>query len=108
VLTPRTPFELTTSDRNGLAVVAVSGELDCATAPALSQMLACLAEPGRVILVDLSDTEFVDCAGMAPLVAACEHLRQLGGDLILDAPTSPVSRIIEHTGLNKVVTVASG
>jgi anti-anti-sigma factor len=108
MLAPETPFDLSTTERNGLAVVAVLGELDCATAPVLSQMLADLAEPGRVILVDLSDTEFVDCAGIAPLVAACEQLRKLGGDLILDAPTSPVSRVIERTGLNKVLTVASG
>jgi anti-anti-sigma factor len=108
MLAPKTPFDLTTTERNGLAVVAVLGELDCATAPALSKMLAGLAEPGRVILVDLSGTEFVDCAGIAPLVTAFEQLRRLGGDLILDAPTRPVSRVIERTGLNKVVTVASG
>jgi anti-anti-sigma factor len=108
MLASSTPFDLSTTECNGLAVVAVLGELDCATAPVLSQMLADLAGPGRVILVDLSDTEFVDCAGIAPLVAACEQLRQLGGDLILDAPTSPISRVIEQTGLNEVVTVASG
>ena len=103
-----TPFELKSTERDGLAVVAVVGELDCATAPRLSQALAGLAEPGRVILVDLSDTEFMDCAGLAPLVAACEHQRELGGDLILDAPTRAVSRVIECTHLDNVVTVASG
>jgi stage II sporulation protein AA (anti-sigma F factor antagonist) len=61
-----------------------------------------------VVLVDLSDTEFMDCAGLAPLVAACERQRQLGGDLFLDAPSGAVSRIIECTELDKVVAVASG
>jgi anti-anti-sigma factor len=88
--------------------VIVAGELDCATAPRLSEALAEMAEPGRVILVDLSGTEFMDCAGLAPLVAACELQRQLGGDLILDAPSRAVSRVIECTQLDKVVTVASG
>jgi anti-anti-sigma factor len=94
--------------QDGLAVVVVAGELDCATAPRLSEALAEMAEPGRVILVDLSGTEFMDCAGLAPLVAACEHQRQLGGDLVLDAPSRAVSRVIECTQLEKVVTVASG
>jgi anti-anti-sigma factor len=67
-----------------------------------------MAEPGRVILVDLSDTEFMDCAGLAPLVAACERQRELGGDLIVDAPTRAVSRVIECTQLDEVMTVASG
>ena len=103
-----TPFDLKTAMHDGLGVVAVVGELDCATAPRLSEALAEMAEPGRVILVDLSDTEFMDCAGLAPLVAACEHQRALGGDLILDAPTRAVSRVIECTHLDNVVTVASG
>jgi anti-anti-sigma factor len=102
-----TPFDLHTSVRNGLAVVAVVGELDCATAPGLSRVLGEMSEPGRVILVDLSGTEFMDCAGLAPLVAACEHQRELGGDLILDAPTSAVSRVIECTHLDGMMTVVS-
>jgi anti-anti-sigma factor len=103
-----TPFDLKTSVHDGLAVVAVVGELDLATAPRLSAVLAEMAEPGRVILVDLSDTEFMDCAGLAPLVAACEHQRALGGDLFLEAPSGTVSRVIECTHLDRFVTVASG
>jgi anti-sigma B factor antagonist len=101
-------FEVKTTEPNGLAVVAVVGELDVATVPQLSQELDGLAEPGRVILVDLSETEFMDCAGIAALVVASEHQRELGGDLILDAPTRAVSRLIECTQIDKLVTVASG
>jgi stage II sporulation protein AA (anti-sigma F factor antagonist) len=103
-----TPFDLKTTVHDGLAVVAVVGELDLATAPRLSEVLAAMAEPGRVILVDLSDTEFMDCAGLAPLLAACEHQRELGGDLFLEAPSGAVSRVLECTHLDKVMTVASG
>lgn len=97
-----------TSERDGLAVVAVLGELDCATAPRLSEALADLAEPGRVVLIDLSHTEFADCAGLAPLVAARDHQREMGGDLVLDAPTGEVAKVIKFTELDKVMTVASG
>jgi stage II sporulation protein AA (anti-sigma F factor antagonist) len=103
-----TPFDLKTTVHDGLAVVVVVGELDLATAPRLSQVLAEMAEPGRVILVDLSDTEFMDCSGLAPLVAACKHQRELGGDLFLEAPSGAVSRVIECTHLDEVMTVASG
>jgi stage II sporulation protein AA (anti-sigma F factor antagonist) len=103
-----TPFDLKTTVHDGLAVVVVVGELDLATAPRLSEVLAEMAEPGRVILVDLSETEFMDCAGLAPLVTACEHQRELGGDLFLEAPSGAVSRVVECTQLDKVVTVASG
>src|SRR5437660_2051781 len=103
-----TPFDVKANVHDGLGVVAVVGELDCATAPRLSEALAEMAEPGRVILVDLSDTEFMDCAGLAPLLAACEHQRELGGDLFLEAPSGAVSRVLECTQLDKVMTVASG
>jgi anti-sigma B factor antagonist len=89
-------------------VVAVLGELDCATAPRLSEALADLVEPGRVVLVDLSHTEFVDCAGLAPLVVACQHQRERGGDLVLKGPTGEVAKVIKRTELDKVMTVASG
>jgi stage II sporulation protein AA (anti-sigma F factor antagonist) len=103
-----TPFDLKTTMHDGLAVVVVVGELDLATAPRGSEALTEMAEPGRVILVDLSDTEFMDCAGLAPLLAACEHQRELGGDLFLEAPSGAVSRVLECTQLDKAMTVASG
>jgi anti-anti-sigma factor len=108
VLTRRFPFDLRTTECDGLVVVAVVGELDCVTAPQLSEALADLAEPGRVVLVDLSHTQSVDCAGLAPLVAAHDNQRQLGGDLILDAPTGAVSSVIERTCLDKVMMIAAG
>ncbi len=82
----------------------VIGELDLATAPRLSEVLDEMAEPGRVILVDLSDTEFMDCSGLAPLLAACERQRELGGDLFLEAPSGAVSRVLECTELDDVLT----
>ena len=99
------PFDVTATDRDGLAMVAVTGELDCDTAPRLHQVLADLAGPGRVILVDLSQTEFMDCAGISPLVAACRRQRELGGNLVLDSPGGAISKVIERTQLDKLMTV---
>lgn len=103
-----TPFDIKTVGRDALAEIAVLGELDCATAPRLSHALAGLAEPGGVILVDLTDTEFMDCAGIAPLIEACLRQRELGGDLILDVADGAVSKFITWAGLDQVIRVASG
>jgi anti-sigma B factor antagonist len=102
------PFSLRTTVRDGLAVVAVAGELDCATAPRLSTVLDGLAEPGRVILVDLSDTEFMDCAGVGALARSYEHQCQLGGELLLDSPPRAVCRVLERTHLDKMITILHG
>jgi anti-anti-sigma factor len=98
-------FDVTVTERNGLAMAAVTGELDCAAAARLHEVLASLGGPGRVILVDLRDTEFMDCAGMAPLVAACRRQRELGGEVVLDSPRGAVSRVIERTQLDRMITV---
>ena len=103
-----TPFDVKANVHDGLAVVSVVGELDLATAPRLSHLLAEVAEPGRVVLVDLSHTDFLDSTGIAGLAIACKHQRELGGDLILDAPNRAVSKVIEITGLDRVMTVTSG
>ena len=62
----------------------------------------------KVVLVDLSDTDFMDSTGIAELAIACKHQRELGGDLILDAPNRAVSKVIEISGLDRVMTVTSG
>jgi anti-sigma B factor antagonist len=100
-----TPFDVTATERDDLATVAVMGELDCDTAPRLNQVLASLADRDRVILVDLSQTEFMDCAGIAPLVAAYRLQREVGGDLVLDSPGRAVFRVIELTQLDKLINV---
>lgn len=89
-------------------MVAVVGDLDRATAPRLSQVLDSLAVPGRVILVDLSRTKFMDCAGIVPLVDAHKRQQDLGGELVLDSPRGEVSNIIELTRFDKPITVIGG
>ena len=86
-----------------LTTVAVTGELDCDTAPRLNQVLAALADPGRVILVDLCQTEFMDCAGISPMVRRLQTPAHLGGDLVLDSPGGAVSKVIERTQLDRLI-----
>ena len=93
--------------RDGLAIVAVAGELDRATAPEVSKALTSLAERDRVVLVDLSGIEFVDCAGIALLARAWRRQRELGGELVLDVSSEAVSKLIERTKLDREITLAS-
>jgi anti-sigma B factor antagonist len=93
------PFEVTIAASNGVVRVAVLGELDCASAPRLRQVLAGVADDGRELVVDLRSTEFVDCAGIDCIALAYDHRRQLGCSLVLEAPSRAASRVLELTGL---------
>ena len=65
-------FETSTTDLgDGVAVVAVAGEADLYTAPELKAALADAIEGGaRCVLVDLSQTTFIDSTTLGVLMGA--------------------------------------
>ena len=57
-------------------------------------------------IIDLSDTPFMDSAGMAVLVSALKRARQNGGDVRLVWPNSEsVRRILRLTHFDRVFTM---
>ena len=71
-----TGFSISTSDRDGRAVVVIRGELDLATAPDLEAALPERLDAGQDVVVDLRELEFMDSTGLRVLVAA--HARVEG------------------------------
>jgi hypothetical protein len=52
-----------------------------------------VAARDRWIIVDLSELEFIDAAGVAALSRGRRHARDAGGDLLLAAPRPRVQRV---------------
>jgi anti-sigma B factor antagonist len=92
---------------DGRAVVALSGECDLAGQPELGAALDALIDGGhRSIVVDLSETTFVDSSLVDALVAARERLEAGGGghiEVITD--NRQFRTVFEVTGLERVVTI---
>ena len=64
------PLTVTITREGGVCVLAVSGELDIATTPALTrQAAAALQDPTERLIIDLSGLEFLDCCGARALAA---------------------------------------
>ena len=93
------PDSLTISVRNvhGAQVVAVSGELDLATAGALSNQLA--ETSGSPVVVDLADLSFMDSSGISCLVVAKTRMDDEGRTLILTRPQPRVEEALDIVGL---------
>jgi anti-anti-sigma factor len=87
------------------AVVAVRGELDALTAPRLAEVLAgSLAAGSLDIVVDLSQTTFVDSSGLNLLVALDRALRPRDGTLVVVVdPDGAVARALDVSGVDRVV-----
>lgn len=87
------------TDSSGV-VLALSGELDLATAPQLDRRLRDLGEPrpGRLLL-DLRGLEFMDSVGLASIIRAQRSADAHGHRLSLRRGASQVERLIELSGV---------
>jgi anti-sigma B factor antagonist len=87
-----------------LALVSVSGELDLYTAGSLN---ARIDEAGAVgadtVLVDLSAVSFVDSTALGVLVQESKRLEGRGHSLVLVTNDPRTRRVVEVTGLNRVL-----
>jgi anti-anti-sigma factor len=91
-------------EASGGVVLAPSGRLTVVTAPQLRTAVAeRIAEGDRLIIVDLSTTDFVDSSGLGALVSCLKSARQAGGDLRLVAPTEQVAMVLRMTNLDRIL-----
>lgn len=86
------------------AVIRPQGRLNLLAAPRLREVVAQSVQQGRAnIVVDLSDTTFVDSSGLGALVAGLKSARQGGGTLRIARPTSQVEMVLRLTNLDRVL-----
>lgn len=80
-------------------VVAVTGELDAASAAATRDRILAEVTADQQVAVDLTGVEFVDSSGLGVLIAAARAARDAGGELVVINPQPRVCRLIETAGL---------
>jgi anti-anti-sigma factor len=89
--------------------VELGDDCDSATAPALRTCLAgCLSEGFTDINVDMTDLEFIDSAGVRPLVWTGQQLRGRAGRLVVQNPPSWAQDLLAITGLTPFLPLDSG
>lgn len=88
--------------------IAITGRLDALEASGLRATLGALIEAGTIrIVVDLSDADFVDSAGLAALVKYMKDARTLGGDLrLVRSRSADANRVFALTKFDEVFVMA--
>jgi anti-sigma B factor antagonist len=87
-------------------VVAVAGEIDLFTAPELKATLTEVVESGRTrIVVDLTETTFLDSTALGVLIGAVKRLRSRDGVLTLVNVDQNIAKTFEITGLDQIFTI---
>jgi len=89
-------------------VLAVRGEIDLFTAPELKQVLAESIEAGRTrIVVDLTETTFLDSTALGVLIGAVKRLRSRDGALAIVNVDENIAKTFEITGLDQIFTIVA-
>jgi anti-sigma B factor antagonist len=83
---------------DGTTGLAVSGELDLATAAELDQALRSAQQRSRVVTLDLRRLTFMDCTGLSVVLAAATRARERGDRFRLLRGPGPVERLFALTG----------
>jgi len=87
-------------------VISLSGEVDLYTAPEFKErLLEVVGQGGKAVVVDFTNTTFIDSTTLGVLVGGVKRLRPNGGQLTLVCSDRNITKIFEITGLDKVFPI---
>jgi len=93
-------------EKDGTQIVSVTGEVDLSSVPWLAEVIWRAKEQAGGdplhVVVDLSEVEFMDTAGLEVLLEEWNSSRQLGGRMCLVAQEGPMTRLLEVSGLGEL------
>ena len=88
---------------NGATVLAPTGRLDLAGAPALTEAIGTIVRGGEGrVVIDMEGVSYVDSTGLGSVIAALKQIREREGQLRLAAPNQQVRVVLELTTLDRV------
>jgi anti-sigma B factor antagonist len=88
------------------ALVELEGQIDLHTAPQLKEhLLGAIDEGAANIVVDLSETSFIDSMTLGVLLGAVKRLRPRGGQLRIVCTDPSIRKIFEITLLDRVFSL---
>ena len=87
-------------------VLALAGDLDLDSAPALDEQLIQAEESDATqIVLDLRDVEFIDSTGLRTILVAVRRSHQDSNRLGILRGTGEVARLLELTGIDLAVNL---
>jgi anti-sigma B factor antagonist len=103
----RVNFDINTEQLEGdRYVISLAGEVDLYTAPEFkAQLLDVIGKGGKQVIVDFTDTTFIDSTTLGVLVGGVKRLRTNDGELSLVCSDRNITKIFEITGLDRVFTI---
>ena len=90
-----------------VVVIELAGEADLMAAPELRRHVDRAINRGATSLIlDLSETTFIDSTTLGILVSALKRLRPRGGRVAVQCPDPSIRRVFAITGVDRMLPVA--
>jgi anti-anti-sigma factor len=87
-------------------VIEVGGEIDVHTCSELEDAVRKAYGPGDAnVVLDVANVGFIDSSGLRSLITLQQEATAGSGTLVLRAPSRPVLRLLEVTGLTTMFPV---
>lgn len=97
-------MELGKTVEGRIAILHCSGRLNMVAAPRLRALVdQTVAEGQAHIVVDLTETSFVDSSGLGALIGSLKVARLAGGDLRIAGAPEQVVTVLQLTNLDRVL-----
>ncbi|MER7951896.1 STAS domain-containing protein [Streptomyces sp. NPDC096079] len=95
-----------TTDMEGNVRALVRGEIDIQGAPELHRALARVLDGTHgCLVVNLAEVSFCDCSALNVLLRLNARARRTRGRLILEAPSTQVTRLLSLTRSRNIFTI---
>jgi anti-sigma B factor antagonist len=96
----------TTEPGPQIAVIALSGELDLYSCPEFKEeLLRVIGSGATLVVVDLTETTFIDSTALGVLIRGVERLKIQEGRLVVACRDPNIVKIFEVTGLDRIFAV---
>lgn len=102
------PFQCEVTYRSGAWIIALSGELDLATAPEVEATAMVVRAVEGSVTLDLRGLDFMDASGLGLILGLDAAARRYGFDLRVLTDGNPVQRVLIISGVHDRVSVIDG
>lgn len=89
-------------------LVAINGRLDQTLNPTLEQQLTTLLDEGKIwLVVDMSETDYINSGGLRTLVTGWRKAKQQEGNLVLCGLNGRLQEIFHMVGFDQLFQIYS-
>ena len=100
-------LDISVRRERGVAIAAITGEIDISTVNVLRETLFEVAGTGQTLIVDLNRVTFIDSAGLGALVATYRHATAHGGTLHAVCAQPHTRKLLWLTGVDRRIPLTA-